>query len=70
MKVRERLFTLSFALQRIFTPGLRYSQTDYEEALRSKAANASRWLDLGCGHQLLPTWRKQSEHDFRPNART
>jgi ubiquinone/menaquinone biosynthesis C-methylase UbiE len=42
-------------------PGLRYSQDVYQELLESTVTNESIWLDVGCGHQLLPSWRQSNE---------
>lgn len=47
--------------RRRLTPGLSYSQSVYEEELRRLALPHTRWLDLGCGHQVLPPWRFASE---------
>lgn len=57
----KRLYRLSAALQRALTPGLRYSQSQYEDVLRSRVSRATRWLDLGCGHAILPSWRGEAE---------
>ena len=32
--------------------------------LFSQSNNASKWLDLGCGHQLLPSWRLEQERSI------
>jgi SAM-dependent methyltransferase len=42
--------------RRWLVPTLRNSQYAYAEALRTALANRGRWLDLGCGHELLPGW--------------
>jgi len=47
--------------QRLIAPTLVYSQNLYEDALERHAAEARRWLDLGCGRQLLPPWRLEQE---------
>jgi len=46
---------------RVIAPRLRYSQESYESALAGLIAPRVRWLDLGCGHQVLPEWRRQQE---------
>lgn len=46
---------------RVIAPRLRYSQDSYAEALTSVVGPGVRWLDLGCGHQVLPEWRFQQE---------
>lgn len=42
-------------------PGLEFAQHTYEAVLARTVAPGCRWLDLGCGHQLLPLWRRASE---------
>jgi SAM-dependent methyltransferase len=49
------------AMQRRITPGLPYSQTVYQERLTDYVGRATRWLDLGCGHHVLPEWRGDEE---------
>jgi SAM-dependent methyltransferase len=39
-------------------PGLRNANWAYREVLDRHVGPSTRWLDLGCGHQLLPTWMK------------
>jgi SAM-dependent methyltransferase len=59
--MQQSLLRLSAALQRRMTPGLRYSQDEYEDVLRARADGVARWLDLGCGHRVLPEWRESAE---------
>lgn len=40
-------------------PGLLNSQHEYARALVSEVEGASRWLDLGCGHDFLPPFVNQ-----------
>jgi SAM-dependent methyltransferase len=40
---------------------VRYAQQAYEEALFANVERGCWWLDLGCGHTLLPAWREASE---------
>jgi SAM-dependent methyltransferase len=42
-------------------PGLCYSQEVYERVLEEYVADGAVWLDLGCGHQVLPPWRAAEE---------
>src|SRR5947209_10324266 len=42
------------ALQKLLLPGLRHPQHHYLEGLVSELSPGTRWLDLGCGHQILP----------------
>ena len=39
----------------------KYSQTIYEEKLRDNVSKKDIWLDIGCGANLLPQWRKKEE---------
>jgi SAM-dependent methyltransferase len=57
----KALYRFSARMQRALTPGLRYSQSHYEDVLRERVAGATRWLDLGCGHAILPAWRADAE---------
>jgi SAM-dependent methyltransferase len=61
MSLRESVFAITGRIQRRIVPELRYSQTTYEEHLRRHARGATAWLELGCGHQLLPPWRAEAE---------
>lgn len=61
MSLRATLFRLYSSLEKIVAPHLKFSQEMYEEVLRSHAPLEGAWLDLGCGHQLLPRWRAQEE---------
>lgn len=58
---RRSLYRLYFFVQRLLVPNLRNSQYAYRETLQQFVGPASRWLDLGCGHQLLPEWMPKSE---------
>jgi len=49
-------------------PGLEYSQTTYGDCLQSHATPGVRWLDVGCGHQLLPSWDAAKERAIVANA--
>jgi ubiquinone/menaquinone biosynthesis C-methylase UbiE len=40
---------------------VRNSQHAYREILDGMVRRETRWLDLGCGHQLLPAWMRDSE---------
>jgi ubiquinone/menaquinone biosynthesis C-methylase UbiE len=43
-------------LRRALTPQLRNSQYEYADALRMELQRRGHWLDIGCGHEFLPTW--------------
>lgn len=42
-------------------PDHQHSQRLYHEWLNQALAPGSSWLDLGCGHQILPSWVKADE---------
>jgi ubiquinone/menaquinone biosynthesis C-methylase UbiE len=42
-----------------------FAEAYYRERLIELVSGNSEWLDLGCGHQLLPGWLKTSEVDQR-----
>ncbi len=49
------------AMRRRFIGGVRNSTWAYREELEAGVAQSRDWLDLGCGHQLLPTWMAGAE---------
>lgn len=62
--MRLRLFKLYWRLEKWLAPGLDYSQHDYERLLGEVVRPGNHWLDLGCGHQLLPEWRRPAESEL------
>jgi ubiquinone/menaquinone biosynthesis C-methylase UbiE len=48
-------------MEHLIVPSLKYSQCIYEDVLDAHVRSDVRWLDLGCGHQVLPTWRFEQE---------
>jgi ubiquinone/menaquinone biosynthesis C-methylase UbiE len=62
MTYRKICYQIYWKLQSIIVPNLEYSKAIYEIVLNENLANnPSMWLDLGCGHQLLPPWRYEQE---------
>lgn len=59
--IRNRLDHLYWSIQTSLAPDLKYSQLIYEDVLKEELTPGCRWLDLGCGHQLLPEWRHEEE---------
>jgi len=59
--MRRKLFKIYWKLRDVITPTLRHSQSIYEDVLKSHVKQEMKWLDLGCGHQLLPFWREEEE---------
>jgi len=65
MLSRRRLYEAYWSVRSVITPGLRYSQFLYEDTLTEYLRAGAAWLDLGCGHQILPTWRRDQEVQLR-----
>lgn len=62
----ERLY---WKAQDVIVPTLKYSQDLYEDVLKARVDRCTEWLDLGCGHHILPPWRSQEEKDLIGRAR-
>jgi SAM-dependent methyltransferase len=54
--LRKRLLRIYWQLERRITPGVRSSQDTYAAVVKAHVTGATRWLDLGCGHQFWPEW--------------
>lgn len=52
------------ATRSVLTPTLKYSQEIYEDLLESIITSDTRWLDAGCGTEILPTWRFKHEKEL------
>src|SRR5438132_245254 len=61
MPARKTLYKVYGKIQRLIVPSLKFCHQVYEEVLDTNVYEGIRWLDLGCGHQLLPSWRFQQE---------
>lgn len=59
---------ITAAMQRHITPTVRYSQSHFEEFLFARSSHTEAWLDLGCGHRLLPEWRETAERELLGRA--
>ena len=59
--MRERMYRFYSSVQQVLAPGLLYSQRTYEKVLDQAVFQGARWLELGCGHQILPSWRARQE---------
>jgi ubiquinone/menaquinone biosynthesis C-methylase UbiE len=70
MPLRPLLFRIYWALERMIAPGLRYSHELYEHVLESQVGRDTEWLDLGCGHQILPEWRAEQEKHLVARCRS
>lgn len=56
MPLVKHLFKLYWALERLITPGAESSQNAYARIVKSYVTPTTRWLEVGCGHQLWPEW--------------
>lgn len=70
MPTRAHLFNIYGRLRDAIVPGLRYSQSLYEERLARSVTPTRDWLDLGCGHRVLPEWRGAAEGTLVGRSRT
>lgn len=61
MSYRQLAFRFYWKMERSIVPGLRDSQYRYKEVLKSVIFPGAAWLDLGCGHQIFPTYMSSSE---------
>ena len=62
--MRRLLFKVYWAMRRVIVPELNYSQHEYEAVLRQYLKPGAEWLDVGCGHQILPPWRVEAEREM------
>ena len=69
MGFRDACLRFYEATRRIIAPDLKYSQWAYEAVLWERSAGKERWLDLGCGRCLLPSWRQDEEPRLVRRAR-
>ncbi|WP_447980686.1 methyltransferase domain-containing protein [Candidatus Nitrospira bockiana] len=57
------------SLKNAICPELVFNQTLYEDLLNKNISSETRWLDAGCGHKVLPSWREDSERLLVGRAR-
>jgi ubiquinone/menaquinone biosynthesis C-methylase UbiE len=69
MPLRRSCFRIYWKLRGLLTPGLSSSQDAYAEMLRAQVSDGIEWLDLGCGHQVLPDWRAEDEQRLVSSCR-
>lgn len=65
---RDTAFRIYWWLEKRIAPEVRYAQYDYEEMLFKVVPEGAVWLDVGCGHQLLPEWRRKQEEQLVSRA--
>ena len=61
MSLRAGLQRFYWRMEGVVAPGLRYSAFSYEEVLDPIVQSDTVWLDIGCGREILPSWRLQQE---------
>ena len=61
MSLRSTLLRVYWAMRGVIAPKLRYSQESYEDVLTQHVQIGTRWIDIGCGHSILPPWRLEKE---------
>jgi len=66
--LRNSVQQFARAMQQRITPGVRYHQDAFVEVLWTHVPAGGHWLDLGCGHQLLPSWQSARERDLIARA--
>jgi ubiquinone/menaquinone biosynthesis C-methylase UbiE len=54
--VQPVLYRIYWALERRLVTGAESSQQRYARIVAAHVTRRTRWLDLGCGHQLWPEW--------------
>jgi ubiquinone/menaquinone biosynthesis C-methylase UbiE len=68
MNVREVASKFYWKAEHFIAPELRSSQYGYYDALRRSVAAHSRWLDLGCGHQVFAEWMTTEQQELIDKA--
>jgi len=69
MEIRKLFHKIYLGIEGFITPTLKYSQYLYEDILKSYVNPDMKWLDLGCGHQILPSWRSREEKYLANNCK-
>ena len=69
MNIKNILCKNYFKIEKIIAPGLKYSRDIYEEVFKSYINPNVLWLDLGCGRQMLKSWKLQEEIELIGNCK-
>jgi ubiquinone/menaquinone biosynthesis C-methylase UbiE len=59
--MRRRMLKIYWRMRSRVAPKLKFAQELYEDALKAEVNLETTWLDLGCGHHVLPLWRGEQE---------
>jgi SAM-dependent methyltransferase len=69
MSARKRLLEMYWRCERTIVPGLRSAHCAYYEELRRALENEPlRWLDLGCGRELVYRWLPPRDAELTTTA--
>lgn len=64
MGFSSRMWSTYWWLEPRLAPGLKFAQEHFEESLFATVEKDCQWLDLGCGHALLPDWSAAREKEL------
>jgi ubiquinone/menaquinone biosynthesis C-methylase UbiE len=64
MDIRGLMYRIYWQVEKAILPGFKSPGDQYEDLLRDQVNSNTRWLDVGAGHQVLPTWRLAQEKDI------
>lgn len=70
MNIKQMSYNFYDSARKVIAPSLCHSQDVYENVLSSHVSSHTRWLDLGCGHQVLPSWRLEQEEKLVSRCRS
>jgi ubiquinone/menaquinone biosynthesis C-methylase UbiE len=70
MKIRQMSYNFYDSARKFIAPSLLHSQSLYESVLDAHVDSNTTWLDLGCGHQVLPNWRLEQEKELVSRCRS
>ena len=59
MSGRKQLLSLYWRMESAF--GVHFARHPYEEVLNGLIGSSTRWLDVGCGHRAIDSWRGEQE---------
>lgn len=68
MDIKKTLYRIYWLIQRVIVPSLRSSQELYKDVLDSYVNPGTKWLDLGCGRQILRSWLSEEESHLVENC--
>ena len=67
---RRFFYRIYWRLEQFIVPGLKHSQSLYEDALLEHLDERVDWLELGCGHQILMPWSCHAEQEVADRCNT